>query len=133
MIELDASLHPELVPLSWLIGSWEGVGVVGYADTPEKQFGQRIDFVAHEVTYDDERKTVYRKGEGPGVIVISEIPGITPAVADFARRVVDLGCTVAMPSLFGDPGRPISTGYAASSLLGACVSKEFATMAMGRT
>ncbi|HJA61070.1 MULTISPECIES: FABP family protein [unclassified Brevibacterium] len=50
MIELDASLHPELVPLSWLIGSWEGVGVVGYADTPEKQFGQRIDFAAHEGT-----------------------------------------------------------------------------------
>jgi hypothetical protein len=50
MIELDASLHPELVPLSWLIGSWEGVGVVGYAETPEKQFGQRIDFAAHEGT-----------------------------------------------------------------------------------
>ncbi|MFP3395135.1 FABP family protein [Brevibacterium sp. H602] len=50
VIELDASVHPELVPLSWLIGSWEGVGVVGYADTPEKQFGQRIDFVAHEGT-----------------------------------------------------------------------------------
>ncbi|MDN5739346.1 MAG: FABP family protein, partial [Brevibacterium aurantiacum] len=31
MIELDSSVHPELVPLSWLIGSWEGVGVVGYA------------------------------------------------------------------------------------------------------
>ena len=50
VIELDDSVHSELVPLSWLIGSWEGVGVVGYADTPEKQFGQRIDFVAHEGT-----------------------------------------------------------------------------------
>lgn len=102
------------------------------ADTPDG-WDPLDDFVAHEVTYDDERKTVYRKGEGPAVIVISEIPGITPAVADFARRVVDLGCTVAMPSLFGDPGRPMSAGYAASSLLGACVSKEFATMAAGRT
>lgn len=45
-IEIDASLDPELVPLAWLIGSWEGVGVVGYPGTPEKQFGQRIDFVA---------------------------------------------------------------------------------------
>lgn len=50
MIEIDASVNPELVPLSWLIGSWEGVGVVGYAETPEKQFGQRIDFVAHPGT-----------------------------------------------------------------------------------
>ena len=102
------------------------------ADTPDG-WDPLDDFVAHEVTYDDERKTVYRKGEGPAVIVISEIPGITPAVAGFARRVADLGCTVAMPSLFGDPGRPMSAGYAASSLLGACVSKEFATMAAGRT
>lgn len=102
------------------------------ADTPDG-WDALDDFVAHEVTYDGERKTVYRKGEGPAVVVISEIPGITPAVAGFARRVVDLGCTVAMPSLFGDPGRPMSTGYAASSLLGACVSKEFATMATGRT
>ena len=102
------------------------------ADTPD-DWDALDDFVAHEVTYDAERRTVFRKGEGPAVIVISEIPGITPAVADFARRVVDLGCTVAMPSLFGDPGRPMSASYAASSLLGACVSKEFATMATGRT
>jgi len=91
------------------------------------------DFEARIVTYDGETRTVFRKGEGPGVIVISEIPGITPAVADFARRVVDLGCTVAMPSLFGTPGRPISNGYAAKSLAGACVSKEFSTWATGRT
>lgn len=45
-IEIDASLHPELMPLSWLVGSWEGVGVVGYPDMPDTQFGQRIDFVA---------------------------------------------------------------------------------------
>ena len=102
------------------------------ADTPDG-WDPLEDFVAHEVTYDGERKTVYRKGEGPAVVVISEIPGITPKVADFARRVVDLGCTVAMPSLFGTPGRPPSAGYAVGSLAGACVSREFATMATGRT
>ncbi len=102
------------------------------ADTPD-DWDALDDFVAHEVTYDAERRTVFRKGEGPAVIVISEIPGITPAVADFARRVVDLGCTVAMPSLFGEPGRPMSTPYAVQSLAGACVSKEFATLAAGRT
>ncbi|MFB9776663.1 FABP family protein [Brevibacterium otitidis] len=51
-IEIDASLHRELVPLSWLIGSWEGVGVVGYPGTPERQFGQRVDFtVPGDVPY----------------------------------------------------------------------------------
>lgn len=45
-IEIDASLEPELVPLAWLVGSWEGVGVLGYPDSGERQFGQHIDFVA---------------------------------------------------------------------------------------
>ncbi|WP_349829629.1 FABP family protein [Brevibacterium litoralis] len=45
-IEIDASLAPELMPLAWLVGTWEGVGVVGYPGTPEKQFGQRIEFHA---------------------------------------------------------------------------------------
>lgn len=47
MIELDAGLPAELAPLSWLIGVWEGSGVVHYdrgdeVDTLE--FGQRISF-----------------------------------------------------------------------------------------
>ncbi|MEL7207405.1 MAG: dienelactone hydrolase, partial [Actinomycetota bacterium] len=62
-----------------------------------------------------------------------EIPGITPLVADFARRVVDLGCTVAMPSLFGTPGKPASDAYGARSMVGACVSREFACLATGTT
>ena len=40
----------------------------------------------------------------PGVIVIHEIPGITPAVAAFGQEVVDAGYTVVMPSLFGTDG-----------------------------
>ena len=46
----------------------------------------------------------FRKGAGPGVIVIHEIPGITPAVIAFAEDVVGGGFTVVMPSLFGHPG-----------------------------
>lgn len=47
MIELDASLPPELVPLSWLIGVWEGSGVVNYPvgdETRNVEFGQRMSF-----------------------------------------------------------------------------------------
>lgn len=47
MIELDATLPPELVPLSWLIGVWEGSGVVNYSigdETRNVEFGQRISF-----------------------------------------------------------------------------------------
>ncbi len=91
------------------------------------------DFTRTEATYDGETKRVFRKGTGPAVIVISEIPGITPEVADFARRVVDLGCTVAMPVLFGTPGKPMTGPYAMKSMLGACVSKEFVCFATGKT
>ncbi len=47
MIELDGSLPPELVPLSWLLGVWEGSGVVNYTvgDEPRNvEFGQRVSF-----------------------------------------------------------------------------------------
>jgi dienelactone hydrolase len=67
------------------------------------------------------------------VIVIHEVPGVTPLVAAFGRRVVDAGFTVAMPSLFGDPGRPMSAPYILKSITGACISREFATWALNRT
>ena len=81
------------------------------------------DFEHTEFTALGETKVVYRKGTGPGVVVMTEIPGITPEVADFARKVVDLGCTVALPDLFGQAGKPMTNAYAASSLVRACVSK----------
>ena len=76
---------------------------------------------------------VYRSGEGPNCIVMAEIPGITPAVADFARRVRSLGCSVTLPVLFGAPGRAVSPGYVARSITKACVSSEFAAFATNST
>ena len=51
-------------------------------------------------------KTVYVAGTGPAVIVMHEMPGISPHVARFARWVRDAGFTVYMPSLFGRDGAP---------------------------
>lgn len=82
---------------------------------------------------DDRSYDTYRAGTGPGVIVIHEIPGMTPQVIAFAQEVVDAGFTVVMPHLFGDPGRPVSAGYAAKVVPAVCVSKEFTTFATGRT
>jgi dienelactone hydrolase len=62
-------------------------------------------------------RTVYRRGTGPVVIVVHEIPGITPKVEAFANDVVDAGFTVAMPSLVGTPGKEVSNGYLFSSWL----------------
>ncbi|WP_243057470.1 dienelactone hydrolase family protein [Nocardioides sp. SR21] len=75
----------------------------------------------------------YRKGSGPGVIVIHEIPGLTPEVIGFAEEVVAAGYTVVLPHLFGTPERPMSVGAIASVLPKVCVSREFTTMATGQT
>lgn len=63
-------------------------------------------FERSEVSFESKIYPVYRAGSGPGVIVVHEVPGITPPVADFARRLVDRGFTVLMPSLFGTVGKP---------------------------
>ncbi len=78
-------------------------------------------------------RDTYRRGSGPVVIVVHEIPGITPAVERFANDVVDAGFTVVMPDLVGTPGREVSGAYMASSMLKVCISKEFTNMALNRT
>jgi dienelactone hydrolase len=82
---------------------------------------------------DGKRRDVYRIGSGPAVIVISEIPGITPLVAQFGRRVAAAGCTAVLPVLFGEPGRPPSMPYALQSLGPACISREFSCFALKKT
>jgi dienelactone hydrolase len=78
-------------------------------------------------------RDTYRKGTGPVVIVVHEIPGITPAVERFANDVVDAGFTVVMPDLVGTPGQAVSGKYIASSMLKICVAKEFTTLALQKT
>jgi dienelactone hydrolase len=90
-------------------------------------------FDARELEFKGEARCVYRAGAGPAVIVMSEIPGITPAVAAFARKVVDAGYTVFMPLLFGEPMRPPLRGYAVRTILKACVSKEFRVLASNQS
>lgn len=72
---------------------------------------------------------IYRRGSGPAVIVMSEVPGITPNVAGFARKVADRGLTAVMPHMFGTPGREPSGGYAMDTLVKLCISKEFSGLA----
>ncbi|MGQ0824966.1 MAG: dienelactone hydrolase family protein [Actinomycetota bacterium] len=76
---------------------------------------------------------VYRGGAGPGIVVVHEVPGVTPSVAAFARRVIDAGFTVTMPVLVGTPGKPASVAYAVRSMTGVCISREFTTWATNAT
>ena len=78
-------------------------------------------------------RDTYRRGNGPGVVLIHELPGITPAVIRFANDVVERGFTVVMPDLVGTPGRPVSAPYLAASTVRMCVAAEFTTWALDRT
>lgn len=100
------------------------------------------DFAKDTFAFEGKTRDVYRTGSGPAVIVMAEMPGITPPVLDFARQVAGRGLTAVVPHLFGEPGRPGGKGragdkpdvaYVAKSIVPACVSKEFAAFAAGRT
>src|SRR6202158_3307047 len=72
-------------------------------------------------------------GSGPAVVVIAEIPGITPRVAEFGRKVAAIGCTAVLPHLFGEPGAEPSASTVVRSLAPACVSREFSVWALKKT
>jgi dienelactone hydrolase len=79
-------------------------------------------------------RQVFRKGAGPAVIIIHEIPGLHPGVVRFADHVAAAGMTVFLPSLFGKPGKEASTGYAVASMVNAiCVRREFNVWANGKS
>ncbi|BBY62772.1 dienelactone hydrolase family protein [Mycolicibacterium helvum] len=75
---------------------------------------------------------VYRKGEGPGVVLIPEMPGVHPGVLALGNYLVDNGFTVAIPSLYGTPGAPAMSPAAMVSLARGCVAKEFAAFATNK-
>jgi dienelactone hydrolase len=92
------------------------------------------DYAVSDFTSAPWTRPVFRRGEGPAVIVIHEIPGLHPLVVDFADRLVAAGMTVFMPSLFGTPGRPLSKGYALTTIATViCIRREFAIWNGGRT
>src|SRR3974390_3544463 len=91
------------------------------------------DFERREVALQGTSKLIFVAGTGPAVIVMTEMPGISPHVGRFARFVRDAGFTVWMPNLFGDPGRPVSVGYTVKSIAKACVGREFRAFASNQS
>jgi len=89
------------------------------------------DFAGRDITLLDVTKRVYVTGEGPAVIVMAEMPGISPHVARFARWVREAGFTVYMPSLFGRDGAVAGSDEAAGVFRHACVSAEFRAFGAG--
>lgn len=92
-----------------------GEGVPGFAVGPFTHGGRTHD--------------VYTAGTGPAVIVIHEIPGLHPGVIAFGRRLVELGYTAYLPSLFGRVNAEPTGREIGRSLLRTCVSREFTLLA----
>lgn len=44
---LDPTIHPDIAPLAWLVGRWEGAGVLGYPTIESANFGQEL-IVSHD-------------------------------------------------------------------------------------
>jgi dienelactone hydrolase len=91
------------------------------------------DFDRRQITLNEAMKVVYTAGHGPAVIVMAEMPGISPHVARFARWVRDAGFTVYLPSLFGRDGAVPTVEEGLPVLQRACVSAEFRAMVANET
>jgi dienelactone hydrolase len=86
---------------------------------------QRAPFTGAGITHD-----CYEKGAGPGVILIPEIPGISPEVLGLGDHLVSNGFTVVIPSPFGVPGKEVGTGYMLRVVARLCVANEFRAFAL---
>ncbi|WP_220813132.1 dienelactone hydrolase family protein [Pseudomonas paralcaligenes] len=89
------------------------------------EFDPLEDFTPRAITLDGITKVVQVSGSGPAVIVMPELPGISPHVARFARWVREAGFTVYMPSLYGRDGDPSSLEATQTIFRKICVSAEF--------
>jgi len=84
-------------------------------------------FTAGGITHD-----VYRRGSGPGVVLIPEMPGLTREVLALGNHLVDSGFTVAAPSLYGTPGMRSMRPDGVPVIVRGCVTKEFAAFATNK-
>lgn len=67
MMELSSDVPAELAPLSWLIGVWEGTGIVHYnhGETTETlEFGQRVSFSHDGLPYLNYASSTWRLSDG---------------------------------------------------------------------
>ena len=94
---------------------------------------QLSDFTSFPFDHQGTSRTVFRKGEGPGVVVMHEVPGISAEVLRFARKVADAGFTVFLPHLFGVLGKETNEGSRVRELAKLCISREWHVLAENRS
>jgi len=76
---------------------------------------------------------VWRRGSGPGVVVVHELPGLTAGVVRFGEELVAAGHTVVLPHLFGPVGREFGAADVARVFPRICISRELTKLRTGET
>jgi dienelactone hydrolase len=87
------------------------------------------DYESTRFAHDGVERALYVRGIGPGIVVMHEIPGIYPAVIEFADRLVEAGYRVYLPELVGRAGKDFSNAYVLKSMARACIAHEFHVLA----
>jgi dienelactone hydrolase len=75
---------------------------------------------------------VYRRGDGPPVVLLHEVFGVTATVLQFGRHLADSGFTVWLPALAGPVPSQGKLGQL-RTVAAICVSREIHVFATGRT
>jgi len=78
------------------------------------------------VPIDSQRYCVYYAGEGSPVVLMHELPGLSPDCVSFARYLIDSGFRVYLPLFFGRPNRTSALNF-----IRVCVRREFAVFSGG--
>ena len=92
MFELDTTLPAEIVPLSWLLGIWEGSGIIAYRvgdETREHEFGQRVAFTQDGTPHIQYSSSTWLFGdaEEDEQAIRSEFPNLTVTIESADNRV----------------------------------------------
>lgn len=94
---------------------------------------QLPDFTTFTFAHQGRERRVFRKGDGPAVLIMHEVPGVSAEVVRFARIVSGAGFTVFMPHLFGVVGSRTNEATRLWELARLCVSREFHVLAENRS
>jgi dienelactone hydrolase len=90
-------------------------------------------FTPEWVSAEGATRRVWRAGAGPAVVIMPEVPGMTPEVMRFARRVAERGFSVWVTEVYGVPGEPRTVCSTLRTLGQVCVSREFTLLARGQS
>ena len=110
MFELDAGVPAEVVPLSWLLGVWEGTGVLAYKigdEVIEHEFGQRVAFTHDGTPHLQYSSSTWLLGDEPAEGRLSPPPLFSEI--GYWRLSRPLGAADPGPGLLPGVGDPVFT------------------------